>query len=450
MLALLGLDLGGSADLDDSHAASQLGQTLLQLLTVVIRVGVLDLSADLGHASVDVFLGASALNDGGLVLGDDDLLGVAEHGGVDGLELQAQFVGDNLSTGQDGHILQHGLATVAKARGLDGAGLEGATDVVQDQGRQCFAVDVLSDDQQRLAGLHDQLGHVHDVLLGGDLAGGQQNVRVFEHCGLVVSVGDEVRGDVALVETHALGEVEVQAEAVVVFNGHNAVLADLVQSLSDLLADLRVSGGDGGGSSDLVLGLDVLGGSDEFLDDDLGGLLDAATQGDRVGAGDHVLQTLVNQGLSEHGCSGGAVTGDVVGLLGDFLDQLGADALVRVFKVDFLGDGHAIVGDGRSAVGLVEHDVAALRAQSDLDGVGELVKALQHALTGFLIIRDDLCHGCVFLQMARYTGYHSQASSRDDQPSAADYHSRPPSANPDISTRARRVPTPSAAIALWA
>ncbi len=90
---------------------------------------------------------------------------MAEHGGVDGLELQAQFVGDNLSTGQDGHILQHGLATVAKARGLDGAGLEGATDVVQDQGRQCFAVDVLSDDQQRLAGLHDQLGHVHDVLL---------------------------------------------------------------------------------------------------------------------------------------------------------------------------------------------------------------------------------------------------------------------------------------------
>ena len=61
VLAFLGLDLGGSADLDDSHAASQLGQTLLQLLTVVIGVGVLDLSADLGHASVDVFLGASAL-----------------------------------------------------------------------------------------------------------------------------------------------------------------------------------------------------------------------------------------------------------------------------------------------------------------------------------------------------------------------------------------------------
>ena len=40
------------------------------------------------------------------------------------------------------------------------------------------------------------------------------------------------------------------------------------------------------------------------------------------------------------------------------------------------GNGHAIVGDGRSAVGLVEHDIAALRTQGDLDGVGELVEQM--------------------------------------------------------------------------
>ena len=67
-------------------------------------------------------------------LGDDDLLGVAEHGGVDGFELQAQLIGDDLSTGQDGHILQHGLAAVTEARSLDSAGLEGTTNVVQNPG----------------------------------------------------------------------------------------------------------------------------------------------------------------------------------------------------------------------------------------------------------------------------------------------------------------------------
>ena len=232
------------------------------------------------------------------------------------------------------------------------------------------------------------------VLLAGDLAGGQEDVRILEHGGLVVLVGDEVRGDVALVEAHALGEFKVQAEAVVVLDGHDAVLADLVQGLGDLLADFRIRGGDGGGRGDLILGLNVLGGGDELLDDGLGGLLDAAAQRDRVGTGDHVLQALVHEGLGQHGRGGGAVAGDVVGLLGDFLDQLGADALVRILKVDFLGDGHAIVGDGRGAVGLVQHDVAALRAQRDLDGVGELVQTREHSLASFLVVCNDLCHLC--------------------------------------------------------
>ena len=42
-LALLHLDLGRGAHLDDGHAAGQLGQALLELLLVVIAGGVLDL-----------------------------------------------------------------------------------------------------------------------------------------------------------------------------------------------------------------------------------------------------------------------------------------------------------------------------------------------------------------------------------------------------------------------
>src|SRR5205814_9374567 len=42
-LLLLHLDLGGRADLDDGHAADELGEALLQLLAVVVRRGLLDL-----------------------------------------------------------------------------------------------------------------------------------------------------------------------------------------------------------------------------------------------------------------------------------------------------------------------------------------------------------------------------------------------------------------------
>jgi hypothetical protein len=39
-------------------------------------------------------------------------------------------------------------------------------------------------------------------------------------------------------------------------------------------------------------------------------------------------RTLANERLGQHGGGGGAVARDVVGLLGDFLDQLSADLLV--------------------------------------------------------------------------------------------------------------------------
>ena len=54
VLALLELDLGGGADLDDRNAAGQLGQALLQLLAVVVGVALLDLGADLVDATLDL------------------------------------------------------------------------------------------------------------------------------------------------------------------------------------------------------------------------------------------------------------------------------------------------------------------------------------------------------------------------------------------------------------
>jgi hypothetical protein len=54
VLALLELDLGGRARLDDGDAAGELGEALLELLAVVVAGGFLDMSADLLHAALDV------------------------------------------------------------------------------------------------------------------------------------------------------------------------------------------------------------------------------------------------------------------------------------------------------------------------------------------------------------------------------------------------------------
>ena len=105
-----------------------------------------------------------------------------------------------------------------------------------------------------------------------------------------------------------------------------------------------------------------------------------------------LLQAVADHRPGEHGGGGGAVTGDVVGLLGDLLDELGADLLVGVLEVDLLGDGDAVVGDRGGAPLLLEDDVAALRAEGDADGVGQLVHAGLEAAAGLLVEGDDLGH----------------------------------------------------------
>ena len=88
------LHLGCGADLENGNAARQLGKTLLQLLAVVIGIGVLDLGLDLRDATLEVILASSATDDGGLVLGDDDLLGLAEQRQIDVFELETDLFGD--------------------------------------------------------------------------------------------------------------------------------------------------------------------------------------------------------------------------------------------------------------------------------------------------------------------------------------------------------------------
>ncbi|CAB4637762.1 unannotated protein [freshwater metagenome] len=96
--------------------------------------------------------------------------------------------------------------------------------------------------------------------------------------------------------------------------------------------------------------------------------------------------------MCKHGCGGGAIASNAVGLLGNLFDQFGADALEGVFEIDFLGDGNAVVRDGGSAPLLVEHHVAALRTEGDANSIGELVHAAFKTTSCGLVEFDDLGH----------------------------------------------------------
>ena len=332
---------------------------------------VLDLGLELLDAALDRLRVAGPVHDRGRVLVDHDLAGLAELRELRVLELETHLLGDHLAAGEDRDVLEHPLAAVTEARRLDRDGGEDATELVDDDRRERLALDVLGHDQQRPTGLDDLLQDRQQVLDRADLLVRDQDVRVVEHGLHPLGVGDHVRRQVALVELHPLGELELEAKGLPLLDVHDAVLADLLDRVRDHVADLALARRDRRDPGDVLLA----GHLDRLLlqvgDDLLDGLLDAALETHRVGARGDVLQTLADDRLGEHGRRRRAVTGDVVGRRRDLADKLRALVLERVLDLDLTGDRDTVVRDRRRPELLVEDDIAALRAKRHLDRVGE-------------------------------------------------------------------------------
>ena len=92
---------------------------------------------------------------------------------------------------------------------MTAAALEGAAELVDDQGGQGFAFDFLADDEDRLAGVEHLFEDRHQVLVVGDFLLVDEDVRIFEIAFHLLRVGDEVRRQVAAVELHAFDELVV-------------------------------------------------------------------------------------------------------------------------------------------------------------------------------------------------------------------------------------------------
>src|SRR6266404_8151905 len=377
------LDFSGAADADHRDAARELGQALLQLLTVVVRGGFLDLRLDLVDPCLDVGLLASPADDGGVFLVDHHLLGATEHGERDVLELDAEIFRDRLTTGQNCDVLQHGLASIAEAGSLDRRNLQPAAQTVDDESGESLAFDVFRNNYKRLAALNNGFQKRKQFIQLRQLLFIDEDVGVFHFNAHLVGVGDEVGRDVAAVELHAFDDLKLGLERLGFFNRDHALVADLLHGVGKELADFRVAvGRDGADLSDFLVRGDLLGVLDEVGDHGVDRQVDTAFQIHRVHAGGNRLGAFPDDRSRQHGRGGGAVAGSVGRLGGHFAHHLRAHVLELVLKLDFFGDGDAVLGDAGCAERLVEHDVAALRTERDLHRVVENVDAAQHPVTG--------------------------------------------------------------------
>src|ERR1043165_8587945 len=395
-LLLLQLGLCGRADLNHRDAADELGEPLLQLLAVVVRGRVVNLRADGLDAPLDVAGLARALDDGRVVLVNRHLHGAPQVFDPHVLKLDAEVFRDDLAARKYRDVFEHRLATVAEARSLHRRDVESAAQLVDDERGERLALDIFGDDEQRLAHLRDLFEERQQVFHRADLLLVDEDQRVVEHGLHPFGVGDEVRAEVAAVELHALDHVQLGLHRLRLLDRDDAVLADLVHRFRNQLADGAVAVGrdradlrDGVALDRLLHSLNLLG---RLLD----GLVNAALQGHRVRARRDRLDALAEDGLREHGRRRRAVARHVRGLRGDLTHHLRAHVFERVLQLDLLGDRHAVLRDGGRAELLVEHDVSALRAERDLNRVGELVDAAQNRRARLFAVNNLLCHDSFF------------------------------------------------------
>ena len=239
-LLFLHLDLGRSADLDHGDAAGELGNALLELLLVVVGGGFFDLLADLLDAALDVRALAGAVDDRGVFLLDDDLLGLAE------IVRCVAFSSDR-PTSSEITVPPVRIAmscSMALRRSPKPGALTAATLTMP---RMLLTTSVASASPSTSSAMTSSgrpdfatpsssgsISRMFEIFLSCSRITGSRARRL---AGLVV---DEVRREVAAVELHALDDVELVLQARAFFNRDHAFLADLLHRLGDGLADRLV------------------------------------------------------------------------------------------------------------------------------------------------------------------------------------------------------------------
>jgi hypothetical protein len=156
--------LGGGADLDQRHTAGELREPLLELLTVVVRVGVLDLGriwlirpsmSSLSPAPSTIVV---------LSLSMTTRLAVPSRSRVTFSSLKPTSFEMTWPPVRTAMSCSIALRRSPKPGALTAARVERAAELVDDERGERLALDVLGDDQERLAGLRDLLERRQQVL----------------------------------------------------------------------------------------------------------------------------------------------------------------------------------------------------------------------------------------------------------------------------------------------
>jgi len=122
------------------------------------------------------------------------------------------------ASGEHGNVFQHGLAAIAVAGGFHRRHIEDAAQLVDHQGGQGFAFNVLGDDQQRAFGLLNFLQQGDELGGRGNLVFVDEDERLFELDDHLFGIGDEIGRKEPAVKLHAFHDVDVGVQPLALFD----------------------------------------------------------------------------------------------------------------------------------------------------------------------------------------------------------------------------------------
>ena len=207
-----------------------------------------------------------------------------------------------------------------------------------------------------------------------------------------------MRAEPTLVKLHAFKQFNFGLKALAFFNGDHAVLANFVHGVGNDLANVHVLiGGAATNLRDLLGVLHWLAHFLKLVGDGANRGVNAALDRVHICAGGDVLQAFLKDGFRVDGCGCGAVASVFAGFVGHFLHHLRAHVFIGIFKFNFLGDSHAVFGDGWRAETFLKHNNAASWTKSDLHGLGQLLHAAKNSFTRVIFVCNLFCSHFLFL-----------------------------------------------------
>ena len=189
----------------------------------------------------------------------------------------------------------------------------------------------------------------------------------------LLAVSSHVWGQITSVELHTFYNVQSGSQRLGFLNGDDTVFAHLVHGFRNQSADFLVAGGYGSNLCDALLVVYFLCAVLQIIYSNFNGTVDTSLQNHWICTGSDILESFSYDCLCQKGCSGSTVTGHIIGLGGNFFDQLCTHVLYLIFQLDFLCDGHTVIGNQWGSVRLLNQNVSSLRSQCNLNGVCQLI-----------------------------------------------------------------------------